>query len=41
MKTYYKGYVINEHCEIWKDNQFVNFAKNLHEAKKFIDKLNE
>lgn len=40
MKTYYKGYVINEHYEIRKNDAYITVVKNLHEAKYFIDKLN-
>lgn len=40
MKTYYKGYIINENYEIRNNLLLVTVVNNLHEAKDFIDKLN-
>lgn len=41
MKTYYKGYYIDEDYWIWKGLEYIKIVKNLHEAKDFIDKLNK
>lgn len=40
MKTYYKGYYMDGNGAIYDSkDEVINFVKNLHEAKDFIDSL--